>query len=134
MLVVVDNVVEPEIKFATGKIAGFDLDSRHFSLALIIPRLNRLNSLNSRSVKSCKRRGNILRKFKGSNNRERARKNLVRAHEDIANCRSDWFWKLAHDLTNKFDVLCLRHCASKECSVCGVAKSLTWCGGISANP
>ncbi|OKH20845.1 hypothetical protein FACHB389_32210, partial [Nostoc calcicola FACHB-389] len=39
-------------------------------------------------------------------NRERARKNLVRAHEDIANRRTDWFWKLAHDLTNRFDVLC----------------------------
>ena len=31
---------------------------------------------------------------------------MVRAHENIANRRSDWFWKLAHDLTNKFDVLC----------------------------
>lgn len=46
------------------------------------------------------------KKLKGSSNRERARKNLVRAHEDIANRRSDWFWKLAHELTNKFDVLC----------------------------
>jgi putative transposase len=32
--------------------------------------------------------------------------NLVRAHEDIANRRTDWFWKLAHELTNRFDVLC----------------------------
>ena len=45
-------------------------------------------------------------KLKGSNNRERARKNLVRKHENIVNQRSDWFWKLAHDLTSKFDVLC----------------------------
>ena len=29
-------------------------------------------------------------KLKGSSNRERARKNLVRAHEDIANRRTDW--------------------------------------------
>ncbi len=45
-------------------------------------------------------------KTKGSNNRERARKHLVRSHEDITNRRSDWFWKLAHNLTDKFDVLC----------------------------
>jgi putative transposase len=32
--------------------------------------------------------------------------NLVRKHEDVVNRRSDWFWKLAHDLTNQFDVLC----------------------------
>ena len=45
-------------------------------------------------------------KVKGSANRERARLNLVRAHEDVVNRRSDWFWKLAHELTNQFDVLC----------------------------
>jgi putative transposase len=46
------------------------------------------------------------KKVKGSTNRERARKNLVRRHEDVVNRRSDWFWKLAHDLTDRFDVVC----------------------------
>jgi putative transposase len=46
------------------------------------------------------------KKRKGSANRERARLNLVRKHEDVTNRRSDWFWKLAHELTNRFDVLC----------------------------
>jgi len=46
------------------------------------------------------------KKIKGSSNRERARKNLVRKNEDISNRRRDWFWKLAHELTDKFDVLC----------------------------
>jgi putative transposase len=45
-------------------------------------------------------------KLKGSNNRERARKHLVRQHEKVSNRRRDWLWKLAHELTNKFDVLC----------------------------
>ena len=45
-------------------------------------------------------------KRKGSSNRERARLNLVRKHEDVVNRRADWFWKLAHELTNQFDVLC----------------------------
>ncbi|GAB4347321.1 MAG: hypothetical protein OHK0047_41330 [Leptolyngbyaceae cyanobacterium] len=27
-------------------------------------------------------------------------------HEDIANRRRDWFWKLAHKLTDQFDILC----------------------------
>ncbi|MBV9385892.1 MAG: transposase [Chroococcidiopsidaceae cyanobacterium CP_BM_ER_R8_30] len=31
---------------------------------------------------------------------------MVRQHEKVVNRRTDWFWKLAHDLTNKFDVLC----------------------------
>jgi len=46
------------------------------------------------------------KKRKGLANRERARLNLVRKHEDVTNRRSDWFWKLAHELTNRFDVLC----------------------------
>ncbi|MEG4460583.1 RNA-guided endonuclease TnpB family protein [Microcoleus sp. D3_18cC1] len=45
-------------------------------------------------------------KRKGSANRERARLNLVRKHEAVVNRRSDWFWKLAHELTDKFDMLC----------------------------
>ena len=47
----------------------------------------------------------LSRKLKGSHNREQARLNLCRKHEDIANRRRDWFWKLAHWLTNQFDVL-----------------------------
>jgi putative transposase len=46
------------------------------------------------------------KKLKGSSNRERARKNLVRKYEDISHRRRDWFGKLAHELTDKFDLLC----------------------------
>jgi len=46
------------------------------------------------------------KKRKSSANRERARLNLVRKYEDVVNRRSDWFWKLAHELTDKFDILC----------------------------
>lgn len=46
------------------------------------------------------------KKLKGSSNRERFRKNLVRKYEDVSHRQRDWFWKLAHELTNRFDVLC----------------------------
>lgn len=45
------------------------------------------------------------RKKKGSKSRNKARKNLARVHEKIANQRKDWFWKLAHELTDKYDYL-----------------------------
>ena len=48
---------------------------------------------------------NHSKKKKGSNSREKARKNLVRVHEKVVNRRNDWFWKLAHELTDKFDYL-----------------------------
>lgn len=44
-------------------------------------------------------------KKRGSKNREKSRKNLVRVHEKIVNRRTDWFWKLAHRLCNEFDYL-----------------------------
>ncbi|MEM7592993.1 MAG: RNA-guided endonuclease TnpB family protein [Cyanobacteria bacterium P01_A01_bin.83] len=48
---------------------------------------------------------NLSSKKKGSNNWYKAKDHLNRVHEDISNKRRDWFWKLAHDLTNKYDVL-----------------------------
>ncbi len=106
MIVVVDDVVDSEIKFKTGKIAGFDFGLKTF-----------LTCSDGSSVESpqfLKQSLNIIKKAskqhskkqKSSANLERARLNLVRRHEDVVNRRADWFWKLAHELTNKFDVLC----------------------------
>lgn len=48
----------------------------------------------SRNLSKCK---------KGSNNRERKRKELDRLWNDICNKRSDFQWKLAHELCRKYD-------------------------------
>ncbi|MBE9036864.1 RNA-guided endonuclease InsQ/TnpB family protein [aff. Roholtiella sp. LEGE 12411] len=106
LLVVVDNCPESEAKFTTSNIAGFDFGLQTFltcsdGTTIESPQFFK-QSLSA--VKNASRQHSL--KLKGSVNRERARKNLVRKHEDIANRRSDWFWKLAHELTNKFDVLC----------------------------
>ncbi|WP_445247014.1 RNA-guided endonuclease InsQ/TnpB family protein [Microcoleus sp. OTE_8_concoct_300] len=106
MIVVVDDVSEPEGKFKTGKIAGFDLGWKTF---LTISHGTKIESpqflkqsINAIKTASCQH----SQKRKESANRERARKNLVRKHEDVANRRCNWFWKMAHELTDKFDVLC----------------------------
>lgn len=52
----------------------------------------------SRNLSKCK---------KGSNNRERKRKELDRLHNDITNKRSDFQWKLAHFLCRKYDTICI---------------------------
>jgi putative transposase len=106
MVVVVSNELEPEIKSTTGKIAGFDFGLKTFltcsdGTTIDSPQFLK-QSLNA--IKKASR--NHSQKIKSSNNRERARKNLVRKHEDVCNRRRDWFWKLAHKLTNEFDVLC----------------------------
>jgi putative transposase len=114
MVVVVDNVVEEKIKFTTGRIAGFDFGLKTFltcsdgskieSPQFLKQSLNvikKASRQHSKKLKGIRRR--MLLAFEsqengGSASRERARKNLVRQHENISNSRRDWFWKLAHDL------------------------------------
>lgn len=106
MVVVVDEVSKPTIKFETSRIAGFDFGlktfltcSEGFSIDSPLFLKQSLNAIKKANKQHSK-------KLKGSTNREQARLNLVRKHEAVVNRRSDWFWKLAHELTNKFDVLC----------------------------
>jgi putative transposase len=106
MVIVVGNVVESEDNSTTSNIAGFDFGLKTFLTCsdgskIESPQFFK-QSLNAVKIAST----DHSKKLKGSSNRERARKNLVRKHEDISNKRRDWFWKLAHDLTNRFDVVC----------------------------
>ncbi|WP_353930158.1 transposase [Okeanomitos corallinicola TIOX110] len=106
MVIVVDNELEPEIKSTTGKIAGFDFGLKVFLTCSDGTKIDSPEFL-KQSLNAIKKASRYhSKKLKGSHNRERARKNLVRKHEDVCNKRRDWFWKLAHTLTDKFDVLC----------------------------
>ena len=114
MIVVVGDVNEPEAKFKTGKIAGFDFGGKTF---LTISDGTKIESpqflkLSINAIKTANRQHS--QKRKESANRERARKNLVRKHEDVANRRCNWFWKIAHELTDKFDMLCFETLNLKE--------------------
>ena len=106
MVLVVDDGTNPEVEVKTGKIAGFDFGLKTFLTCsdgnnIESPQFFKqsLNAIKKASKQHSK-------KLKGSSNRERARKDLVRKHEDISHRRRDWFWKLAHELTDRFDVLC----------------------------
>ena len=106
MVVVVDGTDEPGTKFETSRIAGFDFGLKTFLTCSDGSKIESPQFLKQslNLIKTASRQHS--QKRKGSSNRERARLNLVRKHEDVVNRRSDWFWKLAHDLTNWFDVLC----------------------------
>jgi putative transposase len=96
----------PSIKFETGKTAGFDFGLKTFltcSEGFSIESPEFFKALINFVAKANKQHS---RKKKGSKKWEQARLNLARAHENIVNQRKDWFWKLAHELTDKFDVLC----------------------------
>ncbi|MGK7899790.1 MAG: RNA-guided endonuclease InsQ/TnpB family protein [Xenococcus sp. (in: cyanobacteria)] len=102
---VVTDYVDNQINVMTGKSAGFDFGLKTF---LTSSDDNNVDSplFLRQSLKQLKLASrNLSRKKKLSNSREKARKNLVRVHEKVTNCRTDWFWKLAHQLTDNYDYL-----------------------------
>jgi len=116
MVVVVDGYSTPEVTSETGKIAGFDFGLKVFltcsdsvAVATLGASGKAISSplfLKSSLTTLRKASKQHSKKQKGSTNTEQARKRLVRCHEAISNRRRDWQWKLAHKLTDQFDVLC----------------------------
>ena len=91
----------------TGKSAGFDFGLKQYLTA------SDYNDVESpqffkRSAKQIKQANRKhSKKHRCSKNRERARLNLARKHRKIERQREDFHWKLAHQLTNAYDTICL---------------------------
>ena len=103
-ITVVTDHVEPDLnRVMTGKIAGFDFGLKRYLTG------SNGHDIDSpeffkRSINAIKQANrNHSRKRKGSNNRERARLDLARNHRKIEHQRSDFHWKLAHELTDEYD-------------------------------
>jgi putative transposase len=105
LVVVADGSGDDEIAPMTGKTAGFDFGLKTFLTTSDGEKIDSPEFLKANMAKLRKASRAHSRKQKGSVNRERARKDLVRVHEDISNQRRDWFWKLAHRLTDQYDAL-----------------------------
>ncbi len=104
-LVVVTDYLDKLESTMTPYSAGFDFGLKTFLTCSDNSEIKSPNFF-KQSLKQLKIASrNHSRKSRVSNNREKARKNLVRVHEKVVNRRNDWFWKLAHELTDKFDYL-----------------------------
>ncbi|EAW37844.1 RNA-guided endonuclease TnpB family protein [Lyngbya sp. PCC 8106] len=124
LIIVVDNGSKPSAKSETGKIAGAectptflsDFKSERvggfdFGLKTFLTCSEGFSIQSPQFLKQAltdvkKASRNLSKKRKWSNNWEKARKHLVRQCEKVVNRRRDWFWKLVHQLTSQFDVLC----------------------------
>lgn len=105
LVVVADGSGDDEISSMTGKTAGFDFGLKTFLTTSDGEQIESPEFLKANMARLRKVGRNHSRKQKGLANHERARKDLVRVHEDISNQRRDWFWKLAHRLTDQYDAL-----------------------------
>ncbi len=105
LIVVTDALEQSDNKFQTGKIAGFDFGLKTFLTTSDNEQIESPLFLKA-NLKQLKKLSKALSsKRKGSNNWNKARLNLARLYEDVSNQRKDFFWKLAHRLTDKYDYL-----------------------------
>ena len=101
----VEQAVEVQT-VSTGEIGGFDFGLKTYLVDHAGERTKSPEFFKQgmREIARCNRA--LARKQRGSHGRQKARQALQRAHERIAHQRNDWQWKLANQLTDRFDVLC----------------------------
>ena len=104
-LIIVTDFKKESFGVVTGKSGGFDFGLKCF--------LTDSNGIEYKSPLFMLKAYKLIRaankklssKRKGSNNWHKARIELAKLHEHIANQRKDYFWKLAHQLCDTYDYL-----------------------------
>jgi len=96
-----EEVTYPE-RVTSGKSVGFDFGMKNF-----------LTSSDGNNVnfplflkQNLNRLARMSRKFSKSKGKQGSKTSLCKIHEKISNQRNDMHWKLAHRLTDMYDVLC----------------------------
>ena len=83
--------------------AGFDFGLKTFLTCSDGTTVDSPQFFRSSMAKIAKQNQELARKTKGSNNRSKAKRRLSIEHERVSNRRTDWFFKLAHALCDRFD-------------------------------
>lgn len=104
------EVDEPDVSMkpiCENKAVGIDLGIKTFAVlsdGTEIPNPRHLK-LSLDKVKKLQR--SLLHKTKGSKNRDKARRKLALAHEQVTNRRNDFLHKVTSYLVNNYDTICL---------------------------
>lgn len=103
--------VEIEPMAPTGAAVGLDMGLKAFSISsdgVVYPNHKYLAKSQK---KLAKRQRQLSRKSKGSNRREKARIQVARLHEHIANQRADTMHKLSTNLVSSYDLIAIEDLA-----------------------
>jgi putative transposase len=102
---IVTDSVETRTAPRTGEIVGFDFGLKTFLTASNDEDIESPLFFQQNRTTIRKANRNLSKKQRRSNNRCKARKNQERLHKRIANQRNDFHWKLANELTDKYDFM-----------------------------
>lgn len=103
LYIVTDAVAQPCRKSHDGASVGMDFGLKTYLTLSDGTRIENPLFL-KQGLKDLRRASRRLSECEpGSSHRKAARLNLDRIHEDIANRRDDWQWKLSHELCRAYD-------------------------------
>jgi putative transposase len=91
----------------TGAVVGIDVGIKSFAVSSEGVEYSNPKYLRKSEKKLARLQRSLSRKSKGSNNREKARIQVARLHEHIANQRKDMLHKLSTELLRSYDVVCI---------------------------
>ena len=101
--VVTDTEPRPYGKSHNGASIGIDFGLKTYLTLSDGTRYENPQYMKESLMELRRRSRNLSKCKKGSNNKERKRKELDRLWNDICNKRDDFQWKLAHELCRKYD-------------------------------
>jgi putative transposase len=99
---------------STGAVVGIDMGLKAFAITSDGVEYPNHKYLSKSQKKFAKLQRQLSRKSKGSNRWEKARLQVVRLHEHIANQRQDAAHKLSTQLIRENDVICIEDLAPKN--------------------
>lgn len=102
---VVQEEVSQNNQVMTGNSAGFDFGLKTFLVPSIGKDIESPLYFRQAMAELKLAQQNLARKVKFSGGWKKARTIVTRIHQTVVNKRRDWFFKLAHELTDKFDYL-----------------------------
>lgn len=118
--------VEIEPLTSTGAVVGIDMGLKAFAITSDGVEYPNHKYLSKSQKKLAKLQRQLSRKTKGSNRREKARIQVARLHERIANQRKDMLHKLSTSLVRTYDLIAIEdlapsnmvknHCLAKSIS------------------
>ena len=106
--------VEIDPLSSTGAVVGLDLGIKSFAVTSDGVEYPNHKYLAKSEKKLARLQRQLSRKTKRSNRREKARLQVARLHEHIANQRKDALHKLTTDLIRQYDVICIEDLAPKN--------------------
>jgi putative transposase len=110
---VVQEEIDPENQVMTGNSAGFDFGLKTFLTTSEGQEIESPLYYRQAMAELKQAQQNLARKVKFSGRWQKARKIVAHIYQRTVNCRRDWFFKLAHELTDRYDALFFEDLAMK---------------------